>query len=312
MNFSEKLNGYWEEGYHFYFEISNMLITIRDYARRIMSETTIEYDAEAVERGEKTPIKLGTNVLSTNYLKEPMSWLEDIYFENGEIHMTECYSFMDRRDEYVMKKVVEGPFDHIIIRDDEFLEKLQGKWVRWSPGGYDDSLFIDGNTIGWGIHGGGEFHVISYKYRGREMNKEVYIVPADLTRDDFGGFCRVEVLHDQLHTTEIVYDMSMPLSVFAREDMIDKIEIPSGAKRPAVSVMLPPTEKFYPGPADPNNLFDTLIKGFPQPDIAPLPKTNETKKETAGNAGPGYCPQCAAKLNDTQKFCHECGARVRE
>ena len=193
-----------------------------------------------------------------------------------------------------------------------FLEKLQGKWVRWSPRGYDDSLFIDGNTIGWGIHGGGEFHVISYKYRGREMNKEVYIVPADLTRDDFGGFCRVEVLPDQLHTTEMVYDMNMPLSVFAREDMIDKIEIPAGAKRPATSTMLPNDVKFDPMPADPNGLINFMGKSFPQPDIALLPKTNETKKEKAGNAGPGYCPQCAAKLNDTQKFCSECGARVRE
>ena len=58
------LNGFYEEGYHYYMEISDGVLTVRDYARRIMLTTDISWDEEALEREEKTEIYLTDNVLS--------------------------------------------------------------------------------------------------------------------------------------------------------------------------------------------------------------------------------------------------------
>ena len=41
MNYSDKLNGFWEEGYHVYAEIRDDKITLRNYMRKIDLETTI-------------------------------------------------------------------------------------------------------------------------------------------------------------------------------------------------------------------------------------------------------------------------------
>ena len=241
MGFSDKLNGYWEEGYHFYIEIRDGKMTVRDYRRKITLETAISCDAESIDKGLKTPIKLEDNVLSYGGSNNPMSWFEDFYFEDGMIGLVEGYSFMDRKDPYILKKVDHGPFDHIIIRDDEFRERLQGVWLKWSASGdYSkgkrEELVIDGDRFSWGMHSG-RFHVISYK--SSYHNDSVYMVPWDLTESEFSGCCRFEVLPDMLTTNEIVYDMSTPLSVFAREENIGKIEVPAAAKTKCRNTMEP-------------------------------------------------------------------------
>ncbi|MBQ2110951.1 MAG: hypothetical protein II191_04310, partial [Clostridia bacterium] len=65
MKYSDKLNGYWEEGYHYYLEFKDETLTVRDYRRAIALETGCSYDAAALERGERTVIELKNNVLST-------------------------------------------------------------------------------------------------------------------------------------------------------------------------------------------------------------------------------------------------------
>lgn len=232
MNYSEKLNGYWEEGYHFYIEIRDSEMTVREYRRKITLKTTISYDAESLEKGLKTPITLADNVLSYGGSNNPMSWFEEFYYEDGLIKLVEGYSFMDRKDPMTLKKVDHGPFDHIIIRDDEYRERLQGKWILWSASGdYSkkdrDALVIENDEFRWRLYKG-RFHVISYN-RPYDRDK-VYLVPWDLTESDFMGCTRFEVLPDMLTTHEIVFDMSTPLSVFAREENIYKIEVPAGAK----------------------------------------------------------------------------------
>ncbi len=241
MEFSDKLNGYWEEGYHFYIEIRDGKMTVRDYRRRITLETAIQYDAESLRNGLKTPIKLEDNVLSYGGSNNPMSWFEDFYFEDGMIMLVEGYSFMDRKDPYTLRKVDHGPFDHIIIRDDEFRERLQGVWLQWSSSGdYSkdkrEELVIDGDRFRWGMYSG-RFHVISYK--SSYHNDSVYMVPWDLTENEFAGCCRFEVLPDMLTTYEIVMDMNTPMSVFAREENIDKIDVPAAAKAEYSNTMNP-------------------------------------------------------------------------
>ena len=41
MAYSEKLNGYWEEGYHYYMEFRDEKLTMREYRRKIVLETTV-------------------------------------------------------------------------------------------------------------------------------------------------------------------------------------------------------------------------------------------------------------------------------
>ncbi|MBP5330524.1 MAG: hypothetical protein J6Y89_01570 [Lachnospiraceae bacterium] len=272
MKYSDKLNGYWEEGYHFYFEIRDEKLTVREYRRKITLETTISYDADSVEAGLKTPIKLEDNVLSYGGSNNPMSWFEEFYFEDGFIKLVEGYSFMDRKDPYTMKKVERGPFDHIIIRDDEFLDKLQGVWLQWSiSGDYSKGkrteLYIDGNVFHWRLHSG-KFHVISYD---RDYDRDsVYLVPWDLTESDFSSCTRFTVEPYMLTTNEMIYDVSTPLSVFAREENIDKIEVPEGAKAGYTSVMGPIATNVQPG-----GVFGT--PGFAGPTMFDFVKMTQTQ-----------------------------------
>ncbi|MCR5684717.1 MAG: zinc ribbon domain-containing protein [Lachnospiraceae bacterium] len=237
MAYSDKLNGFWEEGYHFYFEIRDDKLTVREYRRKITLETTIEYDAAGVEAGVKTLIKLADNVLSYGGSNNPMSWFEEMYYEDGLIQLMEGYSFMDRKDPYTLKKVERGPFDHIIIRDDEYHDFLEGEWVQWSVSGdysKKETLYIHDNEFHWRLHGG-KFHVVTYNYD----RESVYLVPWDLTESDFRSCTQFRVYPDMLTTNEIICDMSTPVSVFAREENIEKIEVPGGAKTGGVSVMGP-------------------------------------------------------------------------
>ena len=57
MKYSDKLNGYWEEGYHYYLEFRNEKLTVRGYNRAVSLKTKVSYDADKLEAGERTVIK---------------------------------------------------------------------------------------------------------------------------------------------------------------------------------------------------------------------------------------------------------------
>ena len=280
MRYSDKLNGYWEEGYHYYLEFRDEKLTVRGYDRGIRLETTVSYDAESIEQGKRTLISLADNILSRDYEGNMMTEIKELAYENGELKLLYNYTIMGETL-YTLTKKENGPFDHIIIRDDEFIDKLQGTWEQWSQSGKGSyPMQINGNTISW-FGCGGSFHVVSYTYD----RSSVYIVPEDLTRSDFGGFTNVRVYPDKLTTTMMVCDMNMPLSVFAREDMLDKIEIPSGARvAPRNTMMYCPPDSGY--------------------REMPSPLANVAKPAK-------FCPECGtAAENDTQKYCCECGSRL--
>ena len=162
-HYSEKLNGYWEEGYHYYLEFRDEKLTVRGYDRRIALETTVSYDAAALERGERTVITPADPVLSRTLFGEMMTEIGELAWEDGELKFLYHYPILGDTL-YTLHKVDHGPFAHILIRDEAYLERLQGEWIRWGGRDAEDKLIIKGNHLCWEGLGGGLFHVISYTY----------------------------------------------------------------------------------------------------------------------------------------------------
>lgn len=293
MIFSEKLNGYWEEGYHYYIEIRDDRMTVRDYRRRIMLETAIAYNAGQLDSGERTVISLSDNTLSTDGDGEPMTMIRELAYENGELKLLYFYTIMGET-QYTLHKVDHGPFDHIIIRDDEYLESLQGVWEQWSPNGKGTPLIIKGNRISTLFIRDSAFRVVSYTH----SPDKVYLVPEDFTEEHFSGMTRVEVKPDMLLATPIIMDMSMPVFVYARADMLDKITVPAGA-------LAVPRNTMMPDMAPPMPMRPVMMKGTPIPTPQKPARTPQNDSSGDGHT----CPECGMHYDDpVPKFCCECGA----
>ena len=293
MSWSEKLNGFWEEGYHYYLEFNNEKLTVRNYRREIAVETTVSYNCEALERGERTVISLADNVLSRTWDGKMMTEIKELAYENGELKML-CYYTIMGETLYTLKKVSHGPFDHIRIRDDEFLEGLQGEWIRWSENRgnseYSMVLRIKGNKLSFFDEQFEPFHAVSYSY----SPDQVYLVPENLISDNFRGFTRVEVLPDMLTSTMMVMDASMPLYVFARKENLDRISVPAAARRPMVNTMQYRAH-------DPEKGFTGM----------PYPPKEDRPSDTAEDVLK-FCPECGYKNSDKLSFCPECGSRLKK
>ena len=323
MAFSDKLNGFWEEGYHYYLEFRDEKMTLRRYDRVIELETNISYDAAAMERGESVIITPENDRISSGLTGNMMREIHEIRFEDGVIHLT-LHDYADEYLPYTLKKTERGPFDHIVIRDDEFLDSLQGVWKEWGAKSGGNDLVIRGNHLKWGIWGEDDFHVISYNYDGRYDPDRVYLVPEDLTRDSFRGFTKFDVKPDMLITTMMVCDMSMPSTVFARADMLDKIEVPGSAKRAPVNTMMNPggmTGGFLGMGMNGNPGMgmmpqpDIRPMGTPEPEPHPAPAPDLAAKQgpTILDDGSTFCPDCGTKLEaPIPKFCWNCGTRIRK
>ncbi len=296
MSWSDKLNGFWKEGYHYYLEFNNEKLTVRNYRREIAIETTVSYDSEALDSGKRTIITLADNVLSRTWDGDMMTEIKELAYENGELKMLYYYTIMGETL-YTLKKVSHGPFDHIRILDDEYIEKLQGEWIKWSENPspqYTVTLRIKDRKLCFFDEKYEPFHAVSYSY----CPEKVYLVPANLTDDNFRGYTKVEVLPDMLTTTMMVCDASMPLYVFARKDKLDSIEVPSAAKRPMVNTM-----QYNPPPADLKNSFVGMMRLGSQ--------------ETAHNydipdEGFKFCPECGYNNSDGLRFCPECGNQLKK
>ena len=291
MPYSEKLNGYWEEGYHYYMEFRDEKLTMREYRRKIVLETTVSYDAEALDRGEETEIIPADPVLSRWPSGEMAMEIRSLRYVGGELKMLRYYTIMGEK-EYTLKKVDGGPFRHIRIRDEEVLPRLQGTWLDWRDwqSGKRSALTIQGNTLSWGPYGGGKIHAVSYDY----APEKIWLVPEDLTESGFGGFNDVEVRGNMLVTGLIVMDMSMPSSVFAREENLDTIQVPESAKAAPRSTM---------GPA-----------AFPQSPMTGFMGMADMARMQMKNAGipaekTRYCAWCGKELLSGAKFCQECGGK---
>ena len=233
MKYSDKLNGCWEEGYHYYLEFNNDKLTVRNYRRAISLVTKISYDADALERGEATPIKLDDNVLSRDGYGEPFTMVRTLTYENGELKLLYYYTIMGETL-YTLKKVDHGPFDYIKIRDDEFMDQLQGKWYKWSKSRNPDfCIEIKKNKLFLYDEEGEPFHVVNYD----GSPDRILIVPANLIDDNFRGYMKFEVYPGMLTSRELITDCSVPLSVFVRKEDLKTVEVPYEATLPLVNTM---------------------------------------------------------------------------
>ena len=231
------LDGYYEEGYHYYMEIRGHLLTVRDYARRIELETKFRTETQTGENGERIILKLNDPVLSRDGYGKPFTWIKELAYEDGRLEMDYYYTIMGDTH-YTLKKVDHGPFAHIKIRDDEFLPLIQGEWVNaLRP---ESTLVFKKNTLAYCYKGSPLFknsiHVISYV----TSPNEVRIVSEDLTRESFDGLQEIKIEPDRLTTREIIMDASTPLLVFVRRDKVGSVEVPAAAYEPVRCTMLPP------------------------------------------------------------------------
>lgn len=309
MNYSDKLNGYWEEGYHYYIEIKDNEIITRDYRKKTELKTTISYDAKQLESGERTVISTQETVL-THYVPsgKPYTVLRELAYESGELKLLYYCTMNMEETTYTLKKVDHGPFDNIIIRDDEYLDFLQGEWVEWSEDKTESILTINGNKLSW-RRGGAQnvgFHVISEK----NFPDTVEIVPEDLTEHSFSGFGAINVLPDMLTTFLQVFDMSMPKTVFARADMLDKITIPEDAKTKPQNIMMMSPNMMS---GQPNGLLMN-ISAPPVMNISAPPVMNASaplNSSTQKISHPKFCPECGHKIEtEPAKFCANCGNKL--
>ena len=311
MAYSEKLNGYWEEGYHYYMEFRDEKLTMREYRRKIILETTVRYDAEALDRGEETEIIPADPVFARWPSGEMSMEIRSLRYVGGELKLLKYYTIMGEK-EYTLRKVDGGPFRHIYIRDEEVLPRLQGKWKVRTANRIDRPLTIQGNSLRWDILGGGRIHAVSYDY----APEKTWLVPEDLTESGFGGFDNVEVRGNMLVTRLIVSDMSVPPTVFGREEDMDSIELPDSAKAAPRSAMGPAVLMTSAPPvSDPVGGFlgiGSLLDGMAQTNQT----LAETQKDMGGKAAekkPRYCAGCGRPIYEAgAKFCPECGHRLEE
>lgn len=231
------LDGYWEEGYHYYLEISGKKAVLRDYAKRIIFETVIRYDRRKLRSGEKTELSLGETVLSCTAGGEPMSWIRSLTFEEGRIVMEYHYTVMGDKT-YVLEKADHGPFYEYVIRDNEILPEIQGLWLEWQQNGADGrGLRIDKNVLRYGTEEYDLFktkvHAVSY----RGSPDRVFLTPEDLTVTEFPGMTQIDVKKDMLTSRMIICDVSTPLSVFLRKENYGSADIPPEAKEKERNLM---------------------------------------------------------------------------
>ena len=316
MNDSDKLNGFWEEGYHYYLEIRNETLTVRDYRRAICLTTDISYDADLLESGARTVISLGDNVLSRTYTGDMMTEIRELSYENGQLQLLYYYTIMGETL-YTLKKVDRGPFDYITIRDDAYLDQLAGVWKEWTRDGAGLELTICGDVISWCGRELGRFHVVSYD----GALDQVYLVPENLIDDTFGVFGKLQVHPDMLTGYMQVFDVSTPMSVFTREEMLDRIRIPEEALRPAVHMMNVPVDepmrKEMFGMPGNMGMTQCLDPGMADTEKGPE-KSRTDPKQTSKSEGTEdgqwkCCPECGFVLNDMPpRFCPNCGMSLRK
>ena len=302
MAYSEKLNGYWEEGYHYYMEFRDEKLTMRECRRKVILETTVSYDAEALDRGEETEIVPADPVFDRWPDGEPAMEIRSLRYVGGELKMLEYYTIMGEK-EYTLKKTEGDPFRHIRIRDEEILPKLRGKWKERTSKGPGRTLTIEGNSLSWAGVGGGKIHAVSYDY----APAKVWLVPEDLTESGFAAFNNVEVRGNMLVTGLIVMDMSMPSTVFAREEGLESIEVPDSAKAAPQSTMIPA-------------LFTQTLSGpvtgflrMSDPPFGGMTMGGMEQKQTEHSyvdPPPRFCLFCGLRIgSEKAKFCMHCGRK---
>lgn len=206
------LLGYWKSGYSYYMEIGEDELIIRDSMKRPIMETGYE----VMKCGERLYLVPEDDSFTYNQLAEPYATVTELYCEDGRIWLHFYHHYLpDEIKEQIFEATDEGPFDNILIRDDEFLDELQGRWREDPPGFY--ILTIEGNHITCGYESDGEyvvldemdFHVVSYTY----WTGNVYLIKDDLIDTEFYAFTQFQYQNGKLCTNEMVLDADWDTSI---------------------------------------------------------------------------------------------------
>ena len=132
-------------------------------------------------------------------------------------------------------------------------------------------------------------------------------MPEDLTEDNFGSFCEVQVRGNMLVTNLMVMDMSVPSSVFAREENLASIEVPESAKTAPRSTMGPAaimSSPMFSRPGETSLGMGTSFGGMGQALL---------QNQKAEEKKPRYCPGCGNPIYEAEaNFCPDCGHRLAE
>ena len=278
------LDGFYEEGYHYYMEIREGVLTVRDYGRRLMLTTDISWDEDALEREEKSVLQLKDNVLSRSADGEPFTMIKQLAYDHGSLEMDYFYTIMGD-SHYTLKKVDHGPFDHILILDDEWLPKLQGTWVNGVNPSETIEFKDDHMELFWDKTSrlSTKVHVTAPK----SYPDQIQIQDEDFTKWDFGFYTFFDVEPEMLTTRMIISDADVPLTAFIRAENLGKIKLPESVNRPIRNTMTNPGYR----PA-----FNFSLNPAPV-----LQEENEDGETWT-------CPLCGNNGN-TGKFCPICGAR---
>lgn len=234
MKYSEKLNGYWEEGYHYYVEIRNDEMTVLDYHRRPTLKTKISYDCKDLEKTGTAEIVLDDGVLSRAANGEPMTMIKKLTYIDGRLELDYFYTIMGPK-QYTLNKVDHGPFDYLTVLDGSMLGAISGRWVKWEPKGRKRDCFLDFNGDNMKYTVGGnlvelerKIHVCSVK----TSPDDIFITPANLAVRDFGIISEIKIQGNMLTTYMHICDADAPLMVFMREKDLDVLSVPEEATRP--------------------------------------------------------------------------------
>lgn len=185
----------------------------------------------------------------------------------------------------------EGP----MILDEEYLDFLQGEWIAWGYKGKGAVLTIRENRLTWLGAKDHPFHVV----RDDFFRNMVYLTPADSGEEDFPGFRKIFVYPNMLTTYMKVYDQNPPMTIFARADMLDKIEIPAEAGTEPSGMQNRQTVT--------GGLFGLMGLGGVPSAASPQPEGTQPKKL------PRFCSNCGQKLEGyVGKFCSNCGCRLEK
>ena len=175
---AEYLEGYWESGYDYYFEIKGSRLTVLEYSKRRVLETPFTLTDVDAEDGSAT-LALKNPYLSYEGDVRPYAEFTSLRLIGGKLELEYHFTTVDGERAVTLEKKEHDAFYNIEILDEKLLPELQGSWSEVSDKGASLSISGDKLTIlsGGSVDYTGKIHVISY----RTSPGHVYVVNASLT-----------------------------------------------------------------------------------------------------------------------------------
>ena len=206
--------GYWNSDSQYYMELTEDELILRDSFKNINLQTG--YSVENIAGMLIFDLE-DTDLTYSPDTPDPYGYISEMFYDEGRIYMYYVHKYYpDETRETVFEATDKGPFDNIIIRDDEYLDELQGKWMESPNSSY--VILIEGNhmSIGYEYADGKmdiedemDFHVISYDY----YPEKVYLIHDDLIDTYFYAFTQFEYSDGKLYSNEMVLDADWDTSV---------------------------------------------------------------------------------------------------